>query len=266
MYCQLYQIGEGCEQVYLVNLKPRGNVDISFALKGLQRSRRRSGALAFLPDSKGEVEKHRDGVRENIFRQHIAGMNNEKIALTHMPWSPWVTGLIQSFHDSEKIYMALEYIPGGTLRSVITKAHGHQDGGLDIATAQFYYANIVLALEFLEGCKLVHGDLKPDNILIGADGYLVLTDFGTAQLAEDRDSALGWKVFGTVYYMAPETFLECHYRAEDSPHSVDWWSSGIILFEMIAGRIVSFLNFMDMLFSPNFLGYVAVLRLEFLRN
>lgn len=240
-------------------------------MKGLQRSRHRGNALAFLPDSEGKEgkgEKYYGNVREDKIKQHIALANNEKIALTHMPWSPWVTGLIQSFHDSEKIYMALEYIPGGTLRSAITKAHGYQGGGLDIATAQFYYANIVLALEFLESCKLVHCDLKPDNILIGADGYLVLTDFGSAHLAEDRDSALGWKDIGTVYYSAPEACFTCSDRlAEDSPHSIDWWASGIILFEMIAGRMVSFLNSMDLLFSPNFLGYyLAVLRLEFLRN
>ncbi|KAF9482828.1 kinase-like protein [Pholiota conissans] len=236
-------LGEGYyDQVYLARVNRREHpLDIPavFALKSLRRRDYRYPNISVLGyPPRGHFPANcipgMDEETKLIVEEHYKMMNGEKCALVHLPWSPWVTGIYQAFHDEERLYMALEYIPGGTLRSVIADTWT-KNGRLSVADAQFYFANIVLALEFLHGCELVHCDLKPENILVGGDGYLVLTDFGRAQWAENKISQ--WQGIGTLYYMAPECFPEVSPKPQDEPYAVDWWASGVILFEMLTSNL-----------------------------
>jgi serine/threonine protein kinase len=154
----------------------------------------------------------------------------ERSILSELPWDPYVNGMVQTFHDTRNLYLMLEFVPCGTLRSIIQKR-----APLDLATATFYFANIVCALHYLELYGIMHRDIKPDNILVGADGYLCLADFGTAaKLTEES----GWQLNGTAAYMAPEVIASVG-QSQRIWSGVDWWSSGCVLHEMITKKMAS---------------------------
>ena len=115
----------------------------------------------------------------------------------------------------------MELVRGGELKKImkrpITEEH-----------ARFYVMQIVLALGFLHSKMVAHRDLKPENVLIDADGYIKLTDFGLAKIIEPEAQTNSY--CGTLEYMAPEIL-------QDKGHSfqVDWWALGILTYEMIVG-------------------------------
>jgi protein kinase X len=112
------------------------------------------------------------------------------------------------------------------------------NGGFKPSEANFYFANMVCAIGFLHNEGIVHCDVKPDNILLGPDGYLCLTDFGSsAKLSQFEDS---WTEAGTVYYMAPECQVGAMYEPREFPEAIDWWSSGCVLYEMLTGMMAFF--------------------------
>ena len=91
---------------------------------------------------------------------------------------------------------------------------------------RFYGAQIAAIFEYLHLNDIIYRDLKPENLLISADGYLKLTDFGFAKLVEGRTYTL----CGTPEYLAPEILLN---KGHGKP--VDWWTLGILIYEMNAG-------------------------------
>ncbi|RDB21530.1 cAMP-dependent protein kinase catalytic subunit PRKX [Hypsizygus marmoreus] len=174
-------------------------------------------------------------LRKKIIRQDEAEQadrkNTERSRLEELPWSPFVNGVVQAFHDDINLYLMLEFIPSGTLRSLIQSR-----GPFDAATAAFYFSNIVCGLRFLEEHHVLHRDLKPENILVGADGYLCLADFGVAHKLYNTEMS-DWIMIGTPAYMAPELADGLAKRAYKA---VDWWSAGIILFEMTTRKLPFF--------------------------
>ena len=117
----------------------------------------------------------------------------------------------------------MNYVPGGELFS-----HLEQDWRLLEHEAKMYIAMLVDAIGYIHTNGHLYWDLKPRNILLGSDGYLVLADFGlAAQVTEDE---MRYTFCGTPEYLAPEIVNRfCH------NHCVDWWAIGILLYEMIVG-------------------------------
>ncbi|KAI0064735.1 kinase-like protein [Artomyces pyxidatus] len=155
----------------------------------------------------------------------------ERARLSETPWHPFIAGLLDVFADEKNVYEMLEFLPCGNLRVHLQRIGGRMDG----PTATFYYANIVLGLQFLHGLGIIHRDLKPDNIILGGNGYLAITDFGHAKLDSASKDDSEWQALGTPYYMAPEivtTGMPARYRT----FGVDWWASGVILYELVTGE------------------------------
>ncbi|XP_034172682.1 cAMP-dependent protein kinase catalytic subunit 1 [Osmia lignaria lignaria] len=146
--------------------------------------------------------------------------HNEKKILQCVRF-PFVVFMEFFFKDNSYIYMVLPFINGGEMFT-----HLRRMGKFDESLSRFYAAQVALALEYLHHCSLVYRDLKPENILIQHTGYIRVTDFGFCKMIDGRT----WTLCGTPEYLAPEVILSKGYGK-----SVDWWSFGVLIYEMNAG-------------------------------
>eukprot|EP01114_Cavostelium_apophysatum_P016833 TRINITY_DN4866_c0_g1_i1.p1 TRINITY_DN4866_c0_g1~~TRINITY_DN4866_c0_g1_i1.p1 ORF type:complete len:575 (+),score=98.55 TRINITY_DN4866_c0_g1_i1:319-2043(+) len=146
--------------------------------------------------------------------------NNEKDVLLHLS-HPFVVRLFRTFQDAQNLFFLMEFVPGGELFNYIRRA-----GRLPNEVAKICAAEIVLALEHMHTKNILYRDLKPENLLIGENGHIKLTDFGFSKRVSDRT----FSMCGTPEYIAPEIIL-----SKGHGKSVDWWSLGILIFEMLAG-------------------------------
>ncbi|KAG2314452.1 hypothetical protein Bca4012_065137 [Brassica carinata] len=193
-----------------------------------------------------KVLKKLDMIRKNDI-ERILEERNILITVRY----PFVVRFFYSFTCSDNLYLVMEYLNGGDLYSLLQKV-----GCLDDDIARIYIAELVLALEYLHSLNIVHRDIKPDNLLIAHDGHIKLTDFGlskiglinnTIDLSGPESDASPRKIsrhfqkskeeervrhsaVGTPDYLAPEILL-----GTEHGYAADWWSVGIILFELITG-------------------------------
>ncbi|XP_059170910.1 cAMP-dependent protein kinase catalytic subunit PRKX-like [Physella acuta] len=149
--------------------------------------------------------------------QHI---KSEKAILSSVS-HPFIVNLLWHHKDETFLYMLMEYVPGGELFSYLRSM-----GKFSISSSNFYASEIVVALDYLHSNSIVYRDLKPENLLLDRDGHLKITDFGFAKIVEDRT----WTLCGTPEYLAPEIIL-----SKGHNKAVDWWSLGILIFEMLVG-------------------------------
>jgi len=149
--------------------------------------------------------------------------------------NPWVVELKCSFQDDKYLYLVMEFLAGGDLMSYLVKKDTIEE-----EEAKFYMAELILAVESVHKLNYIHRDLKPDNILIDKEGHIKLSDFGLCAkyeiikpsfpLPKNNKRARLYSTVGTPDYIAPEVFEEGGYT-----EVVDWWSLGVILYEMLVG-------------------------------
>lgn len=118
--------------------------------------------------------------------------------------------------------MVLEYIVGGEFFTHLRKA-----GRFDHVASKFYATQIILVFEYMHLSDFIYRDLKPENLLLDKAGYLKITDFGFAK----RVAFKTYTLCGTPEYIAPEVLLN-----KGHGKGVDWWTLGILLYEMMAGQ------------------------------
>ncbi|XP_026473119.1 microtubule-associated serine/threonine-protein kinase 3 isoform X2 [Ctenocephalides felis] len=158
--------------------------------------------------------------------------------------NPFVVSMYCSFETKRHLCLVMEYVEGGDCAYLLKNI-----GPFPADMARFYFAETVLAVEYLHSYGIVHRDLKPDNLLITALGHIKLTDFGLSKMGLmslatnlyegyiDREARQfsDKQVFGTPEYIAPEVILRQGYGKP-----VDWWSMGIILYEFLIGCVPFF--------------------------
>jgi len=149
--------------------------------------------------------------------------------------SDWIVGLKFAFQDAKFLYLVMEYCPGGDLRTLLDR----HDGKLSEDMARFYLAEMTLAIHTLHQMGYVHRDIKPENVLIDRFGHIKLTDFGSVDLVTSKAKTGGRSArpVGTPNYVSPE-ILQCldDQREEFDPRKSDFWSMGVVGFEMVTGH------------------------------
>ncbi|XP_054276336.1 uncharacterized protein LOC128995361 isoform X2 [Macrosteles quadrilineatus] len=138
---------------------------------------------------------------------------------------PYLCHLFCTFQTESHLFFVMEYLNGGDLMF-----HIQQQGRFDEGRARFYAAEIVSGLKFLHKKGIVYRDLKLDNILLDFDGHVRIADFGMCKLQIYLDRTAD-TFCGTPDYMAPEILKGLKYN-----QCVDWWSFGILMYEMLVGE------------------------------
>lgn len=138
--------------------------------------------------------------------------------------SPFVCNLRYAFQDDENMFMVLDLMLGGDLRF-----HLDRTGNMSQEVVRFYVAELALGLDYLHRLQIVHRDLKPDNVLLDEKGHAHLTDFNIAVHFSPRRPLTS--IAGSMAYMAPEVLTKRGYLS-----SVDWWSLGVVAYELLFGR------------------------------
>lgn len=149
---------------------------------------------------------------------------------------PFIMHLVKTFETPKSVYMLTELITGGELHAAIRTV----PTVLSRSQGQFYTGSLVLVLEALTDRNIVYRDLKPENVMLDAQGYLKLIDFGIAKKLEEGKMRT-YTMIGTPHYMAPEVMRGHGYSTE-----IDIWSLGVLLFELVCG----YLPFADDLDEP----------------
>lgn len=156
-------------------------------------------------------------------KNQLRHVQNERNILANIQ-HPFIVKLWNAFQNERKIFFVLDYCPGGELFNLLQKRRVFTE-----PQARFYFIQLVLAIECLHANDIVYRDLKPENVLIGHDGYIKVADFGLSKMGV-KDNRGTNSLCGTPEYLAPEVLFRMgHGKA------VDWWTLGALLYEMLTG-------------------------------
>jgi cGMP-dependent protein kinase len=135
---------------------------------------------------------------------------------------PFIITFHCAMQDENQIYFLLEVLLGGELFRTL-----RCEGQFPESWSRFYAASVMLAFCQIHGKKIAYRDLKPENLVMDAEGYLKIVDFGLAKKLEEGKT---WTLCGTPDYLAPEVILNGGHD-----WAVDYWALGVLIYEMTAG-------------------------------
>ena len=177
--------------------------------------------------------------KEKLFKTNqILHTKTEKEVLEKIE-HPFLIKLYYAFQNDTKLYLVSEFMQGGELFFHLNKAKTFSENKV-----RFHACEIILALEYLHKNDIIYRDLKPENILLDVDGRIKLTDFGLSKILNRNMSNVSnayldtnhpsddrtYTICGTPDYLAPEILMGSGYNK-----SVDWWSLGILIYQMLTG-------------------------------
>ncbi|CDW83098.1 protein kinase domain containing protein [Stylonychia lemnae] len=190
-------------------LHPIGEGSFGKVYKGRKKGSGQIVALKFIT-KRGKTEKELNNLRQEI--EILKGLYHENIIL-----------LLDSFETSHEFCVVTEFAQGELFEIL------EDDRNLPEAEVRKIAQQLVHALYYLHSHRIIHRDMKPQNILISANGIVKLCDFGFARSMSTNTIVLT-SIKGTPLYMAPELVQELPYN-----HTVDLWSLGVIIYELFVG-------------------------------
>ncbi|XP_070493425.1 RAC serine/threonine-protein kinase-like [Chironomus tepperi] len=177
---------------------------------------------------KKEVIIQKDEVKHTMAENRVLQRTNH----------PFLISLKYSFQTNERLCFVMEYVNGGELFF-----HLSRDRIFSEERTRFYGAEIISALGYLHSHNIIYRDLKLENLLLDKDGHIKIADFGLCK--EDITYGRTTKTFcGTPEYLAPEVLED-----NDYGRAVDWWGTGVVMYEMICGRLPFYNRDHDVLFT-----------------
>jgi len=174
---------------------------------------------------------------------HTTTERNVMVKLEH----PFLTKLHFAFQDEKNLYFVMDFINGGELFH-----HLRREKKFSEERTKFYAAEIISAITYLHTRGIVYRDLKPENVLLGREGHVVVTDFGLAKEGLHGEQRTETRA-GTPEYLAPEVI-----KGEKYTKSVDWWAVGILVYEMLTGAPPFYDNDIQKLFHKITAGDLLV--------
>uniref|UniRef100_A0A1I8EZT7 non-specific serine/threonine protein kinase n=1 Tax=Wuchereria bancrofti TaxID=6293 RepID=A0A1I8EZT7_WUCBA len=176
---------------------------------------RDTGQLFAMKILKKATLKVRDRYRTKMERDILARFRH-----------PFIVRLHYAFQTEGKLYLILDFLPGGDLFNRLSKEIMFTEDDV-----KFYLAEIALALGHLHSLGIAYRDLKPENVLLDVDGHINLTDFGLSKESVEKNGKT-YSFCGTVEYMAPEVVNRRGHTV-----AADWWSLGVLMYEMLTGDL-----------------------------
>ncbi|XP_018326395.1 RAC serine/threonine-protein kinase isoform X1 [Agrilus planipennis] len=151
---------------------------------------------------------------------------------------PFLISLKYSFQTNDRLCFVMEYVNGGELFFHLSRERVFSED-----RTRFYGAEIISALAYLHSQGIIYRDLKLENLLLDKDGHIKIADFGLCK--EDITYGTTTKTFcGTPEYLAPEVLED-----NDYGRAVDWWGIGVVMYEMMCGRLPFYNRDHDVLFT-----------------
>ena len=161
-----------------------------------------------------------------IKKNSVKNINNEKKFLSMLN-NPFLVNMICSFQDNENLYLVMDLLLGGDMRYHINKKAVYNRKN-DENQLKFISGCVLVGLNYIHEKQIIHKDIKPENLVFDSRGYIHITDFGISKIYHPDN---GKENSGTPGYMAPEVLFN-----KDHNFSVDYFSLGVILYELLMGR------------------------------
>ncbi|XP_016965537.1 cGMP-dependent protein kinase 1 isoform X2 [Drosophila biarmipes] len=161
---------------------------------------------------------------EVVKQDQIEHVYNEKNVMIKCRHSPFIVQLYRTYRNDKYVYFLMEACMGGDVWTVMSKRQY-----FDEKTAKFIAGCVVEAFDYLHSHNFIYRDLKPENLMLGTDGYCKLVDFGFAKFVRHNEKTNTFA--GTPEYVAPEIILD---RGHD--RAVDYWALGILVYELLVGK------------------------------
>jgi serine/threonine protein kinase len=162
--------------------------------------------------------------KEDIVKNGMVESCKAEKAIMQNITHPYIVKLHYAFQTKDKLYLVMDLLPGGELFDHLSK-----EGKFSEERCRVYGAEVAAALDHVHKHDIIYRDLKPENLVLDGDGHVVLTDFGLAK-QNMGDGNKTYTFCGTPEYVAPEIL-----KGTGHNKAVDWWSLGILLYEMLTG-------------------------------